>query len=135
MLFNLQELKQGSLLFIRYRCDFLSWFISWLIGFRYSNLGVYLGDNKILEAKWFGFRARQVPLQKYLNNDMVEGEVITLFQEPEDMKLFIDRVKKLTRKQRFVYAIQKALFGLEIDIPKKKITIRDIYKKIIKITR
>jgi len=66
---------------------------------------------------------------------MVEGEVIALFHEPEDTKLFTDRIKKVSRKLRFVEAIQKALFGLEIDIPKKKITIRDIYRKIIKITR
>jgi len=135
MIFNLQELKQGSLIFLRYRCSFTSWLISRFLGFKYSKLVVFMGDNKVLEPCWFGFKSCYVPLQKYLNNDMVEGEVITLFHEPEDTKLFTDRIKKVSRKLRFVEAIQKALFGLEIDIPKKKITIRDIYRKIIKITR
>lgn len=136
MIANLQNLKPGSLIFFRHRCSFFSWFMSWLTGFKYSNIAVYLGDNKVLESCWFNLKSRHVSVQGYLNNDMLAGEVITLFSDPEDIKLFIDRIKRLRRnKYLLVDAIQKALFGLEIEVTKKteKFTIKDIYNKVIEI--
>jgi len=68
---------------------------------------------------------------------MLAGEVVTLFTDPDDIKLFIDRVKRLRRsKYLFIDAIQKALFGLEIEVAKKteKFTIKDIYDKVSKIS-
>lgn len=96
-----------------------------------------MGDNKVLESCWFNLKARYVSVQGYLNNDKLAGEVITLFSEAEDIKLFIDRIKRLRRsKHLFIDAIQKALFGLEIEVTKKteKFTIKDIYNKVSKIS-
>lgn len=135
MIDNLQELKPGSLIFLSYKNMWLSKWISYRTNFKYSYVSVYMGNNEVLETSWFGLGTKTAPLSSYLNNDNIEGEVCNPFSDLSDVKLFLTRIKKLKR----IYCscktiLEKALFNLGVEIPKKSDTasIQEIYEAVIK---
>lgn len=160
MIANIENLKYGSLLFIRSN-TFISWLIRQGLRFKYSHVAIYIGNGKIVESDWGGVVSTDI--SKYLSNEAVTGEVINIkpklidtatfissveneIGEPYDFTLFIGNVlsrifkrprneKGLFDHSKFWICSELAAYGLEkgglqLDLPVSQITPKDLYSAI-----